>query len=50
VQARLTGFDASPLWPYAAVAALVLLLTQLAGFMPARRAAKADVQLVLTSA
>lgn len=50
LQAKLTGFDASPLWPYLAVAALVLLLTQLASLIPARRAAKADVHLVLTSA
>jgi putative ABC transport system permease protein len=50
LQAQLTGFDASPLWPYGVVALVVLALTQLASFIPARRAAKADVQLVLTSA
>ena len=50
LQAKLTGFDASPLWPYLTVAAGVLLLTQLASLIPARRAAKADVQLVLTGA
>lgn len=49
MQAKLTGFDASPLWPYAAVATGVLLLTQLASFIPARRAAKLDVQTVLSS-
>jgi len=34
LQAQLTGFDASPLWPYFAVAAGVLGLTQLASFSP----------------
>jgi len=50
LQAQLTGFDASPLWPYFAVAGTVLLLTQLASFLPARRAARLDVQTVLSSA
>ena len=50
LQAQLTGFDASPLWPYALVAALVLGLTQLASFIPARRAAKIDVTVALHSA
>lgn len=50
LQARLTGFDASPVWPYGAVALAVLVLTQFASFIPARRAAKADVQLLLTNA
>ncbi len=50
LQAQLTGFDASPLWPYFAVAAGVLVLTQLASFLPAHRAAKLDVQTVLSSA
>ena len=50
VQARLTGFDASPLWPYLAVGAGVLALTQLASLLPARRAAKLDVPAVLSSA
>ena len=50
LQAQLTGFDAKPLWPYLAVAALVLVLTQLASLLPARRAAKLDVQTVLSSA
>ncbi len=48
LQAKLTGFDASPLWPYAAVAAGVLLLTQLASLIPARRAARLDVATALT--
>lgn len=48
LQAQLTGFDAKPLWPYLSVAAVVLVLTQLASLIPARRAAKLDVQLVLT--
>lgn len=50
VQAQLPGFDATPVWPYLAVAAGVLLLTQLASLIPARRAAKLDVQTVLTGA
>lgn len=50
LQSKLTGFNAAPLWPYGAVAALVLFLTQLASLIPARRAAKADPHLVLTSA
>jgi putative ABC transport system permease protein len=50
LQAQLTGFDAAPVWPYVSVAAGVLLLTQLASLIPARRAAHLDVQLVLTGA
>ncbi|HVU23208.1 MAG TPA: ADOP family duplicated permease [Opitutus sp.] len=50
LQAQLPGFDATPLWPYAAVAALVLLLTQLASFIPALRAARTDVTTALHSA
>ena len=50
LQAQLTGFDASPLWPYFAVAAGVLMLTQLASFLPAHRAARLDVQIVLNGA
>ena len=50
LQAQLTGFDAAPVWPYATVAAGVLGLTQLASYLPARRAAKLDVQTVLSSA
>ncbi len=47
--ATLPGFDAKPLWPYLAVTALVLVITQLASFVPARRAARLDVQAVLTA-
>jgi putative ABC transport system permease protein len=50
LQAQLTGFDATPLWPYATVALGVLVLTQLASLIPACRAARLDVQTVLTSA
>ena len=50
LQAKLTSFDASPLWPYGAVALGVLLLTQLASLIPARRAAKLDVPVVLAGA
>jgi ABC-type antimicrobial peptide transport system permease subunit len=50
VQAQLSGFDASPLWPYAAVALGVLALTQLASLIPARRAARLDVAQALSSA
>jgi putative ABC transport system permease protein len=50
LESQLNGIDASPLWPYLMVAAVVLLLTQLASFIPARRAAKLDVQRVLASA
>jgi putative ABC transport system permease protein len=41
LQAKLTGFDAGQGWPYAVVFALVLGLTQLASYLPARRAARA---------
>lgn len=50
LQSRLTGFDASPLWPYGVVAAGVIMLTQLASLIPAQRAARLDVQRVLSSA
>ena len=50
LQAQLTGFDATPLWPYAIVALGVLGLTQVASLIPARRAATLDVQSVLSSA
>lgn len=46
----LTGFPADEWWAYGAVAALVLALTQIASFIPARRAAATDVQKALTSA
>jgi ABC-type lipoprotein release transport system permease subunit len=48
LEAKLTGFDASPAWPYASVAVGVLVLTQVASFLPARRAANLDVQTILT--
>jgi putative ABC transport system permease protein len=47
IQARLSSFDASPLWPYLVVAAAVLVLTQIASLIPARRAANVDVQTAL---
>lgn len=47
VQGRLAGFDALQVWPFLAVAAVVLLLTQIASFIPARRAARLDVQKAL---
>ncbi|HVS51070.1 MAG TPA: ABC transporter permease [Opitutaceae bacterium] len=50
LETQLAGFDASPAWPYLAVGAGVLMLTQLASLIPARRAARLDVQLVLASA
>ncbi len=50
LQAKLTGFDASPVWPYLVVALTVLALTQLASFIPARRAARLDVPVVLSGA
>jgi len=50
LQAQLTGFDATAIWPYLAVAGLVLGLTQAASFIPARRAARLDVQKALAGA
>jgi putative ABC transport system permease protein len=50
LQSQLTGIDASLVWPYVAVGALVLALTQLASFIPARRAARLDVQKALAGA
>jgi putative ABC transport system permease protein len=50
LQNQLAGVDASQLWPYLAVAALVLGLTQVASFIPARRAARLDVQKALAGA
>jgi predicted permease len=49
-KSALTGFPADTWWPYAAVTILVLALTQLASFIPARRAAATDVQKALTTA
>ena len=44
------GLDAQIAWPYLAVAAGVLALTQIASVIPARRAANLDAQKVLTGA
>lgn len=49
-RSALTGFPADVGWPYAAVVALVLVLTQLASWLPARRAAGLDAQKVLSGA
>ena len=49
LRAKLTGFDASPLWPYLAVVGGVLLLAQLASLLPARHAAQLDAQLARAS-
>lgn len=45
----LTGFPTDALWLYAAVAFLVLALTQFASWLPARRAAALDIQQALTA-
>ena len=50
LQSKLRGFEAGLVWPYLAVFALVLLLTQLASFVPARRAAHTDLQKALAGA
>lgn len=42
IEKRLTGFEAGHVWPYLAVLTLVLLLTQLASILPARRATRCD--------
>jgi hypothetical protein len=42
-EARLTGFDVSPLGPYALGDGLLLVTTQVARFIPAHRAAKIDI-------
>jgi putative ABC transport system permease protein len=42
-QSALTAFPADTFWPYATVVAFVLLLTQIASYIPARRAAALDV-------
>jgi putative ABC transport system permease protein len=47
LQSQLTGVDASVVWPYIAVAGVVLGLTQIASFIPARRASRLDVQKAL---
>ncbi|MEP6936806.1 MAG: ADOP family duplicated permease [Chthoniobacterales bacterium] len=50
LQSQLTSFDASTLWPFAIVAAGVLILTQLASFLPARRAMNLNLQSMLSGA
>ena len=50
LQAQLAGFDAKPWWPYVTVAAIVLAVTQLASYLPARRASKLDLPSVLSGA
>ncbi|HYC72035.1 MAG TPA: ADOP family duplicated permease [Opitutaceae bacterium] len=49
-RSALSGFPADALWPYAAVVVGVLALTQVASWLPARRAAALDVQKVLAGA
>lgn len=49
-QSALSGFPGDVWWPYLAVAGLIMALTQLASFIPARRAAATDVQKALTTA
>ncbi|MDB4474411.1 ADOP family duplicated permease [Opitutaceae bacterium] len=42
-EAGLTGFNASPLWPYVVGGGLLLITTQVASFIPARRAGQIDI-------
>ncbi len=49
LQAQLTTFEVSTLWPFAIVALGVLALTQIASFLPARHAMKLDVQSLLSN-
>ncbi|MBA4138410.1 MAG: hypothetical protein C0518_13960 [Opitutus sp.] len=49
-EGALSGFPRDLWWPYFAVLALVLLLTQVASYLPARRAAATDVQKALMGA
>ncbi len=49
-QSAVAGFPGDVWWPFGAVTGLVLALTQAASFIPARRAAAADVPRALTSA
>jgi ABC-type lipoprotein release transport system permease subunit len=49
LQSKLTNFESSSFWPFAVVAIGVLVLTQIASFLPARRATNLDVQGLLTS-
>jgi preprotein translocase subunit SecG len=50
LQSQLTSFDASIAWPFITVALSILLLTQAASWLPARRATRLHVQTVLASA
>lgn len=50
VTSLVPGFDAGANWAYAAVALGVLMLTQLASYLPAARAARLDVQKALGGA
>jgi putative ABC transport system permease protein len=47
-QSKLSGFPGDVWWPYFLVAGLVIVLTQVASLIPARRAAATDVQKALT--
>jgi predicted permease len=47
-EGRLPGFDPRLGWVYFAILGAMLLLTQAAGYLPARRLAKLDVQQTLT--
>ncbi len=49
-QSKLSGFPGDVWWPYFGVAALVIVLTQIASYLPARRAAATDVSKALTTA
>jgi hypothetical protein len=49
LQSKLTSFEPSSFWPFAVVAIGVLVLTQIASFLPARRATNLDVQTLLSS-
>ncbi len=42
-QAGLTGFDASPWWPYFLGGGVLLVTTQIASIVPARQVAKVDI-------
>lgn len=49
LRSKLTDFEPSGLWQFGAVAASVLVLTQLASLIPALRATRLDVQALLSS-
>lgn len=50
LETKLTGFEGRLVWPYLSVLVLVLRLTQFASLLPARQAAKLDVQKALNNA